>query len=1370
MSDPKSMEVDADNKEEGARAESISSEISKQGVDSCVEKQNAYNHEDGNLSNVSEPAQNEIRSSQNCADDDTALPENDISAQFTDCNDINEIDSQETSIKSNKNSSLIPTAEHLVESEDKKSPQIESDKTCTLRHNTNICIDSSTQNSTPINEVFNEKNRNRDTNVIPFDPNSQDNVCKSVSNDRFESSASAGKNVGGLPRPSNPKSNLNQVEGSATKLPQSNMDGDSKRPSLFLYSPSSNTIIPCEEIIIPNHPNVMQQSLKVNEKEVHCSEQGHIETTSDKSKNILNLNQADSANIDIKSNKENNPNLLVNNGVLTGMPRLDTANCRTKFTQEISQTNNPDTSNKNNGIVSPATPGMNENAPAFIPRAQQHYYPAALNIQHLPQPHPIIHYDQFGAPYTSYGTAAQLSAQATMPSGPSAPPHTVPSLQNPVLNREFMPTSIQYHQQSSVMSNVTVSSCNEMTSGTSPTTPNGAISSETSSTESSVPMHSPADLSVYSPANWVPSPTQTSHVPVSGEPSRSGNIINHPQMPLQRVDGTEVISGVSGPALLQNAEFQRSISSPASYGNAAPNVPNVNGHAPYGTESNIGFQQRPQYPPQFNSHVYYQPAAASAHYVSNQGGSNVWYNLHQQQFYSLNGTQAFVGPQYQGYANGYTSSNGCTNLQFMCESSTMPSSAGDSMAEDDPRDRSEEEPDLQNKSRTNKQTRTAQAQLKVKNDTKKAMTTTTMKEQDRINSLNHAYSRHPISNSATVMVSPNLLPTNFSSKKEKDTLDGSNGREEGNRPFIPGLPAERLTTKRVHKKRRKKKNMSNEFASGEPVNLSTQSTANKDGHPGIQGSITQHPKSKAINNIHRGSSSSEDLFSESNILRADNANIKLSSTNSSTKEKESNAVKTTKNSKQLEIQSSIASEVKGCDEQNEIDSHSNKFPKEQNMNPVFMNSAVSKSSGCDNGKKDYPIRKSLPEEYVEGPMQSLPTTSPSSPLQSINPSSSSILASSSLSSQEEDNENISDKEKNPRIIINENKLNGTYEACLSKINRCRDRSSSISSNDEVNDYCTEKTFDAGNTSSETLKYSKPAETFFCEKNEIQSLNRTQNKNYSNNYNNDQLIDVTNTQKSNSDQPSGPKYADTLKKPNHIPHEEIEKSTYQTTDTRTLTVDIKSKPYNHGSQSKQKNKRINNNSKSMAPMETSHANSNLRGSQVTQGSYRVQRTFSSQNCQSQRTGEELNSNGKKLYSKVACKTSDTVQSVNLPSSKHHELPTKDRNNLTQDINSSKQLKDKKDKPLPSELNWDQESRFTKKDGESQRRNSADDAGWEMATGTHGGSKTKRNRKGTRTVANNIQVAERRSDSTESINDKRGNFYFIIKSDKRETFRF
>ena len=37
---------------------------------------------------------------------------------------------------------------------------------------------------------------------------------------------------------------------------------DSNSPNLFLYSPSSNTIIPCEEIIIPNHPNIMQTVIK----------------------------------------------------------------------------------------------------------------------------------------------------------------------------------------------------------------------------------------------------------------------------------------------------------------------------------------------------------------------------------------------------------------------------------------------------------------------------------------------------------------------------------------------------------------------------------------------------------------------------------------------------------------------------------------------------------------------------------------------------------------------------------------------------------------------------------------------------------------------------------------------------------------------------------------------------------------------------------------------------------------------------------------------------------------------------------------------------------------------------------------------------
>ena len=58
-----------------------------------------------------------------------------------------------------------------------------------------------------------------------------------------------------------------------------------------------------------------------------------------------------------------------------------------------------------------------------------------------------------------------------------------------------------------------------------------------------------------------------------------------------------------------------------------------------------------------------------------------------------------------------------------------------------------------------------------------------------------------------------------------------------------------------------------------------------------------------------------------------------------------------------------------------------------------------------------------------------------------------------------------------------------------------------------------------------------------------------------------------------------------------------------------------------------------------------------------------------------------------------------------------------------------------------------------DGEIRRRNSADDAGWEMAISTHG-SKTKRNRKSNRSSysTNAVQAPEPRRDSSASIKDK------------------
>ena len=134
------------------------------------------------------------------------------------------------------------------------------------------------------------------------------------------------------------------------------------------------------------------------------------------------------------------------------------------------------------------------------------------------------------------------------------------------------------------------------------------------------------------------------------------------------------------------------------------------------------------------------------------------------------------------------------------------------------------------------------------------------------------------------MVSTNPGSGNFPSniKKDRETMEVSNGRDEGSRPFIPGLPADRLANKRIHKKRRKRKNVSNDGQSGEQSSCPTQSSIiSQDGHSSMPSLITtqQHQKGKCINTIHRGSSSSEDLFTEGNIIRSDNPLIKMSATN-----------------------------------------------------------------------------------------------------------------------------------------------------------------------------------------------------------------------------------------------------------------------------------------------------------------------------------------------------------------------------------------------------------------------------------------------------------------------------------------------------------
>ena len=1138
--------------------------------------------------------------------------------------------------------------------------------------------------------------------------------------------------------------------------------GNNKRPNLFLYAPSSNTIIPCEEIIIPNHPNVMQEPMNMSVCQKPASE------SSISNELPLESNSRDNNNEDGNKEKQNDSFSQSN---LTDIATTKTEISTSRIPLMSTASTNVDNTEKDVPNTSSTTPGMNGNAPAFIPRAQQQYYPASLNIHQVPQqPHAMIHYDQFGAPYTSFhGNTVPLPTQTTLSTGHVAPPAPgMPNIQHPIFNREYITGNLQYHQQSSVLSNITVASSTDMLSGTSPTTPNGHLnsSSETSSAESSATMHSPADLSVYSPANWVSSPSQTPQAPNVGDASRNGNLIIHQQVPMARVEGPEVASNGSRATQQSHAEYHRSISSPASYGNQQTQIPSVNGTIPYGPDGPIAYTQRAQYPPHYNSHVYYQPSAAAAQYINHQGGSNVWYNL-QQQYYSMNGNQAFIGPQYQGYTNGYGSGGG-TNLQFMCESSTMPSSAGDSMAEDDPRDRSEEEIDIQNQSRTHIQNHLqSQGQL-MKNEFKPHLSS----EREKYKLQKQPYPRHSINNNATVMVSTNPGTASFTYKKDKETREGSHGKEDVTRPFIPGLPAERLTNKRVHKKRRKKKNTSTDVLPGEQSSLvAPSSIILPEGHSSVP-SLTaqQHPKGKTLNNIHRGSSSSEDLFNESTIMRADNM-IQLTSANSVKNEREcqfdsANRRISTKFSNPKGLKNTNG--IEGCEGTENNSTINIELSNEKSISNINK-SCLDKSSGCDNEKAAYQVCETLTETSAEIAMPSLPTTSPSSPLQSINPSSSSMLISSSCVSSQDEEDINKETEHNTkqRALRTDIRRGGGYE--IPKRNRNRDRSSSISSNEETGNSCKGNVSERTNNIPLHSKIQNIESAPISNKSDLQTSEKVEEKS------NDQKFDETEgtVQKRSSESETKSKYSDTVKKYNSAamreaallkiednlkhrvgPHERNQKHEHKSAETQ-MSKQGRNYTYENGSQSKYKNRR-NFSSSNVAPAseKTMKNSNNHRSNLASHSPYKLQRSSSTQNSLANGLAEDASNDGKKLYSKVACKATDiNVNSVhNVPNksqgqNKRGNINTKQNFTLLRDeIKLDKKLADM---PLERHI---KENEHT--DAKGRRRNSADDAGWEMATGAYGGSKTKRNRKGARATNTNINSAEPSRDSSVSNKSMKG----------------
>ena len=169
--------------------------------------------------------------------------------------------------------------------------------------------------------------------------------------------------------------------------------GTVTKPNLFLYSPASNTIIPCDEIMIPNHNTA-------------------------------------AGNEDVSTYPSSN--------LFLTYPTADPA------------------------PATPSTAGTGS--------------PPAASFVNPPQfiHNPLVHYDQFGVPYTSYLPPFQPPIQ---PQGMAVPATQPPGQQQPVLNNE------PYQQQ-------TPESTSPLTSSSSP-----AAVDESA--------QSPPDLSMYSPANWV---------------------------------------------------------------------------------------------------------------------------------------------------------------------------------------------------------------------------------------------------------------------------------------------------------------------------------------------------------------------------------------------------------------------------------------------------------------------------------------------------------------------------------------------------------------------------------------------------------------------------------------------------------------------------------------------------------------------------------------------------------------------------------------------------------------------------------------------------------------------------------------------------
>lgn len=192
---------------------------------------------------------------------------------------------------------------------------------------------------------------------------------------------------------------------------------NTSRPSLFLYSPSSNTMIPCEEIIIPN---------------------------------------AVMPGTDVYQGPSNIYLAFPTDGAAAGQPA---------GVASQSPAGSANSATSPGGTSSNCTPPQAQSPPNSYIDATGGVAGSALQATPTSTP-AMVQYDHYGVPYTTYTPVMPNSSQSIAIGDPNqATPHT----------------------------------------GSASVSSGCMASADCSSADSTMP-HSPPDLSVYNPANWVPDP------------------------------------------------------------------------------------------------------------------------------------------------------------------------------------------------------------------------------------------------------------------------------------------------------------------------------------------------------------------------------------------------------------------------------------------------------------------------------------------------------------------------------------------------------------------------------------------------------------------------------------------------------------------------------------------------------------------------------------------------------------------------------------------------------------------------------------------------------------------------------------------------